>query len=427
MIRSYRYRIYPNRVQQEKLTRFFGCTRKVYNLLLDWWTNAYQESKATGLPMPKYPDYNYFANTEEYSYLKECDSCALQQARIHFYNALKSYLDAKSGNRKGRVGFPKHKKRGKSPDSYTTYNNNGTTVKIIDNRYITLPKLGKVRIILHRPFDGRIKSVNISRTRSGKYYVSLTVDTDTRLEVVNKLHNIDGLSVVGLDMSLSRFVVSSDQSDDTIPKYVRNYRREETRLKRLEKNLHRKTKGSRNRDKARKRLAVASEKVAERRRDYVVKTVLHFVRKYDVIVLEDINLQGMSKSLHLGKSVMDLGFGEFRRWLEWECQKYDTFVWYADRFFPSSKACNRCGCINRGLKLSDRVWTCPECGAVLDRDVNAAENLRDVFIASLYMDNNNRAGTARMQACGDVASTLRETLGRAVSVKQEAHKSLAYG
>jgi putative transposase len=166
--------------------------------------------------------------------------------------------------------------------------------------------------------------------------------------------------------------------------------------------------------KAQLAYARLSERIADQRGDYAVKTAIHFAKTYDVVVLEDINLQSMARTLRLGKSVNDLGFGEFRRWLEWEAGKYGCYVHYADKWFASSKTCNSCGYRNDGLKLSDREWTCPQCGDTHDRDLNAARNLRDEFLKEY-----STAGTAGIDACGDSASTLRETVARALSSKQE--------
>jgi putative transposase len=142
--------------------------------------------------------------------------------------------------------------------------------------------------------------------------------------------------------------------------------------------------------------------------------------KYDVVCIEDINMQAMSRSLHLGKSVMDLGWGMFRRWLEYECERYDTVVYKVDKWYPSSKTCHCCGYVNKELRLSDREWVCPNCGATIDRDRNAAMNLRDCFVNEI-----NTAGTAGIHASGDRTSTLRGTVEQVLSLKKEATKSLA--
>lgn len=416
MIRSYKYRIYPNASQEQRLSQMFGCVRKMYNLCLDWWGEAYKKWKNNGVPFGKTPDYGVFAKMEEYFYLNECDKVALQQSRIHFEKAVKDYLKSKKGKRKGkRLGFPQHKKRGKCRDSYTTYNNSNC-IKIIDGKWITIPKLGRVEIVCHREFDGQIKSVCVNRSPSGKHFVSLTVETsETDMPLVSRVANASNPSVVGLDMSLQDLVVSSEPSDDVIPKHVRLYRKEENHLKRLQRSVSRKVFKSKNRDKARKKYAVVAERIAAKRRENTIQTALHYVRKYDVVVIEDLDMQAMSQSLRLGKSVNDIAYGEFRKWLEWEASKYDCYICVADKWFASSKTCHECGYKNTELRLSDRGLVCPNCGARHNRDRNAALNLCGYF-KEIY----NTAGTAEINACGDSTSTLRETVGRVLSMKQEA-------
>ena len=280
-----------------------------------------------------------------------------------------------------------------------------------------------MRIVLHRPFEGVIKTVHVTRRKSGRWYVSLTVDV-APAERCRRTRPFDPKNpkTVGLDLSMERFVVSSDTSDNAIPKYVRRFRKEERRLARLQRKVSRRQmvgekeerRPSSNRRKAQLAYARLAERISDQREGYAIKTAIHFAKEYDVIVLEDVDLQSMSRSLRRGKSVMDLGFGEFRRWLEWEAEKYDCYVYYADRWFPSSKTCNSCGYVNGGLRLSEREWTCPECGRRHDRDLNAARNLRDEFLKRY-----NTAGTAGIDACGDRAATLRETVARALSLKQE--------
>ena len=389
----------------------------MYNLCLDWWTEAYHKWKAEGIPFGKSPDYGVFAAMEEYFYLNDCDKVALQQARRHFEKAIKDYLKSKKGNRNGRrLGFPQHKKKNKCRDSYTTYNNSNC-IRLVDDSHIMLPKLGAVKVVLHRPFEGTIKSVCVSRTPSGKHFVSITVDTpEPDKPLVNRVANAANPKVVGLDMSLQTLVVSSEPSDDAIAKRVRLYRKEEKHLKRLQRSVSRKVFKSNNREKARRKCAALHERIAAIRRENAIRTALHYVRKYDVVVIEDLDMQAMSRTLRLGKSVLDIAFGEFRQWLEWEASKYDCYVCVADKWFASSKTCHECGSKNESLKLSDRMWVCPHCGAELDRDRNAALNLRGYF-EERY---NSTAGTAGINACGDSASTLRLAVGRALSLKQEA-------
>ena len=441
--RTYKYRIYPTGEQEEKLSFFFGCARKMYNLSLAWWKEEYTKSRESGEPMGKMPDYTFYKKQDEYAYLKDCDSVALQQARIHLQKAIDGFLKSKGGTRKGkRLGFPRFKRKGVCRDSYTTYNNN--CVKISDDgKYISLPKLGKVRIRLHRRFAGVIKSVSVSRSRAMNHYVALTVETGEHCKpLVNRIERRDKLSVVGLDMSLQGLVVSSDTADGTKTKFVRQYRKHERKLARLQRRVSRKQmvgtgkyrtdkhgkqieikERSKNREKARIRHAKYAERVANMRTDFLTKEALHYVRKYDVVVIEDLDMQAMSKGLKLGKSVHDVAFGEFRRWLEWEGLKYDCHIHVVDKWFASSKTCSSCGHKKKDLALKDREWVCPECGTVHDRDFNAAVNLREEFVRQY-----NTAGTAGINACGDGTSTLRDYLARVLPQKpetvrkQETHK-----
>ena len=261
-----------------------------------------------------------------------------------------------------------------------------------------------------------IKAVTVEMKPSGKYYISVMVECPNDIELkLNKKNNYNNLNVVGLDMSLSDFVVSSHEEDNTIVKYVRNYRKNEKHLSKLQRKLSRKEKGSKNRMKSKQKVAILHEKTANQRKDFINKTALYFARKYDVIVLEDINLQNMSRTLHLGKSVTDLGFGEFRTILEQKCKEYDTTIIYADKWYPSSKTCSSCGTINKSLKLSDREWVCTECGTYHNRDFNAALNL-EYYFTNQY----NTVGSTEINACGDNASTLREIVMQVMSLNQEA-------
>ena len=186
-----------------------------------------------------------------------------------------------------------------------------------------------------------------------------------------------------------------------INKYCSNYRQEEKGLAKINRQMSRKVKGSKNRDKARIKYARLCEKVANRRKDYIVKMALYYAKRYENIVIEDLNMQAMSRTLKLGKSVMDLGWGTFTTWIKWQCEKYHTNLIVVDKWFASSKICNACGEKNSLLKLSDREWVCPHCGTIIDRDYNAACNLQDY-----YLKNINTAGIVEINAYGDETSTF---------------------
>ena len=414
MYKAYKYRIYPNKEQQTKMNQFFGCCRFVYNKCIEWYSDAYKSWKENGTDIGKTPLLTEFKKDNEF--LKECDNAALAYSRSNFERAIKDFIKSKNGKRNGkRLGFPQFKSKHKSKMTYKTCDAHGG-IRFVDDSHIKLPKMGLVKCVKHRDFDGAIKAVTVEMKPSGKYYISLMVEcpNETLLKI-NKKNNYNNLNVVGLDMSLSDFVVSSHTEDNTIIKYIRNYRKNEKHLSKLQRKLSKKTKGSNNRMKSKQEVAILHEKIANQRKDFITKTALYFSRKYDVIVLEDINLQNMSRTLHLGKSVNDLGFGEFRTILEQKCKEYDTTIIYADKWYPSSKTCSSCGSINKNLKLSNREWVCTECGTYHDRDFNAAFNLEQYFT-----NQYNTAGTAEINACGDNASTLREIVMQVMSLNQEA-------
>ena len=431
MLKSYRYRLYPTEDQKKAFAQTFGCARLLFNSLLGWWNTEYASAKAEGRPMGKLPLVTAFK--AQYPFIKAVDSLALMNARRNFETALKNFFDSKNGRRKGRrAGFPKFKKKGKCTDSYTTNNQDGTVAVDMAAGAVKLPKVKWVRCVLHRqlPVDAKIVRATVERNKAGQYHVSILLDVP-KTETPARRH-CGPLRVVGLDMSMDRFAVSSDAEDDaTKAKYVRLYRQAERRIARLSRTLHRremkkdKDSGrkcpSKNREKARIRLAKANLKVANRRDDFTWKMAVHYARDYDVIVLEDIDMQSMARTLHLGKSVNDLGFGKFRERLEWKCAAFGSEVVYADRWFPSSKTCNHCGEVNTELKLSDREWACPKCGCIVDRDYNAACNLRDYYY-KVIMKNEiyGTDGTAGIHACGDGTYTSRETATQAPSLKQES-------
>lgn len=425
--RAYRYRIYPTREQADLINKTIGCARLLYNLTLE---DLNQQCRQ-GVNSPKMKKVTFFYG--EFPFLREVDSLALANAQQNLRQSISNYFDWKKGKRKGqRVGYPKRHTKNRSRWTYTTNNQHGTVR--LEGGLLKLPKLGRLEINLHRPLDGVITAATIERTRSNEYYVSLKVITD--IEAVSKnitAQQLHDVKVVGLDMSMSEFVVDSDghgftdkehtqvdgnlvKADDTKAKFVRLTRKHEKKRRVLARKLSRTMKGSGNRERARKRLARLDSRIANSRKDFCHKASKHYASNYDVIMVEDISMQGMSRSLRLGKSVGDLGFGMFRNFLSYKCRKYDSVLIYVDKWFASSKTCHECGTKNDNLKLSDREWVCKECGCILDRDLNAALNLRDYYYTLL---NSTTVGTTGSYACGDEASTLRDTLMQALSMKHE--------
>lgn len=422
MLRAFKYRLLPTQQQAQYFRRTIGSARFVYNALLSDYQrqlDAYIKNK-TEENKPKLSLVTSVKADNEF--LNEVDSLALMNARTNLQNALKNFFESRNGKRGGRkMCFPKKHKKSKCRLSYTT-NNQGGNIRIEGDR-ICIPKIKWVRLVKHRECDGVIRSITISEERNGDFYVSLLCEVEKKAKIKT---NSNVLRVVGLDMSYSDFVIDSDTAipDSTKPKYVRQYRTNEKKRARLNRQMSRRQSGSNNRNKARIRLANLDRHIANCRKDFCHKTSKYYASNYDVVVIEGINMQDQAKSKMngRGKSANDLGFGQFKAYLAYKCEDYGTELVVADKWFASSKTCNHCGHINKSLTLNDREWKCPECGAIMDRDYNAACNLRDY-----YFRNINTVGTTGIDACGDSASTLGETPMRVESLKQEAHKPLVCG
>lgn len=421
MRRAFKYRILPTEEQAVLINKTVGCARLTYNsLLLDYKEQLNNEQK------PQMKEVTFLK--EQFPFLKEVDSLALANAKQHLISAFTNFFQYRKGKRKGKkVGFPKVHKKCKSKLSYTTNNQNGTIR--LEGDMIKLPKLGFVNVVLHRELCGRITSCTIEQTRDGKYYASISVEVDDAVKEKD-LNKIGKLKVVGIDMSMSDFAVDSDTGNSSLtkPKYERNYRKYESKLAKLQRNVSRKVRGSKNKDKARAKYAKLSRHVSNKRLDFCHKLSRYYAENYDVVVLEDLDMQNMARTLKLGKSVNDLGFGMFKEMLSYKCKECDSLLMYADKWFASSQTCSKCGCINKDVKdLKVREWTCPACGEKHDRDVNAAKNLRNYFYTVMGIDRNNTDGTSEIYASGEGTSTLREAVMQAASLNEEEAPNFRWG
>lgn len=366
MNKAIKYRVYPTTEQSVMFAKTFGCCRKVYNLMLADKIEGY---KATG----KFPMVTPAKYKDEYPYLKEVDSLALANKQLDLQAAFRNRF---SKSRKKNTGFPKFKSAKHSRKSYITNNQNGT-VAIVDNRFIKLPKIGKVKAVIHRaPNDGWvIKSATVSQESDGKYYVSVLFAFDG----IASSYVADKTNAIGLDYASDGLFVDSNGNVGTNHKY---YRESHAKLAKAQRKLSRKhgsKKGeakSKNYQKQLRKVNKIHRHIANQRLDNLHKLSTEIANRYDVVCVEDLNMRAMSnKGFGNGKTTMDNGYGMFLSMLAYKLADRNKYLVKVDKWFPSSQICHRCGKRHPEMKdLSIREMDC-DCGLSMSRDQNAAINI----------------------------------------------------
>lgn len=358
MLKGYKYKIYPNKQQEEQIQKTFGCCRFVYNQTLAYRNDKYKTSKES---MNKTSCNNYVNQVlkKEYEWLKEVDKFALTNSVYHMDNAYQKFFNE-------HTGFPKFKSKKNHKKSYTTNFTNGNIEVSFEDNKIKLPKLKWVKAKVHRKFVGQIKSATISQAPSGKYFVSILVETEhIPMETTG--------CMVGIDLGIKDLLITSDGE-----KYdnIRTTKKYEDKLAKEQRKLSHKVKGSKNWNKQRIKVAKIHEKIHNTRVDNLHKISHKLINENQVIVLEDLVVSNMVKNHNLAKAISDCGWYELTRQIgyksDWNNRQYVKI----GRFTKSSQPCNVCGYINTDTKdLSVREWICPQCGTVHDRDINAAINI----------------------------------------------------
>lgn len=351
--KTYVYRMYPTEEQEVLLNKTFGCVRVVWNRNVFTY-NSYDKEKN---PKPVYKP-----TTEmkaEFPWMDEVSAAALQQKEIDF----KEYKNQKfSKNRKTKIGRPSYKKRG-GHQSFRLPNQKF----YIKDSTIRLEKIGFVQIVIDRaiPENAKLMRVTVKKDPAGRFFAKISVE-----QVIEPRFPMTG-TVVGVDVGLKHFLTLSTGESVENPRW---FRESQAELRKAQKSLSRKVKGSSRYEKAKLKSARIQSKTANRRKWFHDQIALDLVRNHDLIVIEDLNIAGMKKNRKLAKSISDAGWGQFFKILEYKALWNDKVVIKVGRYFPSSRLCT-CGVVNKDLKLSDRVWTCSACGAVHDRDPHAAKNM----------------------------------------------------
>ena len=358
------FRIKPTIEQKILIWKTFGCCRFVWNHLLDERISFEKLNK--GKLLNTTPAHLKKDNP----FLCEVDSMALINTQLNLNQACRKLFP------KGKV--PKFRAKGKDKRSYTTnwINNNIEIIHKSDvKNYIKLPKLGKVRIILHRsiPDGWKMKHVSIKETASGKFFISLTFDAEMGSAETRKEFE----KVEAFDYSMPSLVVSASGENDITPDDIHWYRSIEKKLAKEQRKLSRMQYGSANYWEQKHKIGCFHEKARNRRKDFLHKLSHDVADAFDAVIVEDINLKHMSQSLNFGKAVYDNGYGMLRQMLLYKLNDQGKVLVKVDKFFPSSKRCSHCHELNHELKLSDRAWTCPTCGTHHNRDKNSCKNLLD--------------------------------------------------
>lgn len=353
--RAFKFRFYPTPEQASELNRTFGCVRKVWNKALVERHTLYATEKKSITYAQMGRNLTAWKQTDELGFLREVSSVPLQQTLRHQQVAFNNFF-----NKTAR--YPRFKNRnGKQSAEYTT---NGFRWR---NGELFLAKLKEpLDLRLSRPVpEGSPSTVTVSRDTAGRWHVSMLFD-----DTVEPMPETE--RSVGIDLGLKSFLVTSDGERIDHPQFLR---KKEQRLARYQRILARKRKGSANRVKAKKKVARTHAVIADARRDFLHKTSTDIVRRYDVVVVEDLAVKNMVRNRSLAKSVSDSGWGEFRSMLAYKAEWYGKTFVVVDRFYPSSKTCSTCGHLLKDLSLGTRGWTCPDCRTLHDRDVNAAKNI----------------------------------------------------
>ena len=369
MLRAIKIRLYPNANQATQINKLLGCYRVVYNQCLNRKIQSYEENNIS----ENQTTLGHFIHHEllkddNFVWLREQNTKVLKQALIDMLNAYKNFFER-------HTGYPKFKSKKDNKQSCRFELGAISKKNIYTDYKLSLANIKNVKFRCSKKYaeylqkhKANIRQATLTKLPCGEYYLSILVNGDLTHKVKESYHTI------GVDLGIKDFVITSEGEVFENLHFKKN---ESKKLIRLQKQLSRKQTESNNRNKARIKLAKAYKRITDKKQYYLHQVSNYLIDENQVICMEDLNVSGMLKNHKLAESIQELKLGEFRRMLEYKANWYGRKLVFVDRFYPSSKTCNHCGYINKKLKLSDRQWVCPDCGEIIERDYNAALNIRD--------------------------------------------------
>ena len=369
MLRAIKIRLYPNVTQATQINRLLGCYRVVYNQCLNRKIKSYEENKVS----ENQTSLGHFIHHEllkddNFIWLREQNTKVLKQAVIDMLNAYKNFFEQ-------HTGFPRFKSKKDNKQSCRFELGAISKRNVYTDYKLSLANIRNIKFKCNKKYAEylqkhkvNIRQATLTKLPCGEYYLSILVDGDLTHKVKESHHTI------GIDLGIKDFIVTSDGE---VFDNLHFKKSESKKLIKIQKQLSRKQNGSNNRNKSRIKLAKIYKRITDKKQYYLHQISNYLIDENQVICMEDLNVSGMLRNHKLAESIQELNFGEFRRMLEYKANWYGRKLIFVDRFYPSSKTCNHCGYVNKKLKLSDRQWVCPDCGKIIERDYNAALNIRD--------------------------------------------------
>ena len=369
MLRAIKIRLYPNVTQATQINKLLGCYRVVYNQCLARKINSYEENKfSENQTTLGHFIHHELLKDDNFVWLKEQNTKVLKQALIDMLNAYKNFFER-------HTGYPKFKSKRDNKQSCRFEIGAISKRNVYTDYKLSLANIKNIKFKCNKKYaeylqkhKANIRQATLTKLPCGEYYLSILVDGDLTHKVK------ESQNIVGIDLGVKDFVITSDGEIFDNLHFKKN---KSKKLVRLQKQLSRKKTGSNNRNKARLKLAKVYKKISDKKQYYLHQVSNYLIDENQVICMEDLNVSGMLRNHNLAESIQEMNFGEFKRMLEYKANWYGRKIVFINRFYPSSKTCNHCGYVNKKLKLSDRQWICPDCGEIIERDYNAALNIRD--------------------------------------------------